>query len=125
MKRNYRQPTADLFNWIKTALEIGKTIDDIYQITKISKWFLHQLEDIVRFETQLKSEAISETNLREAKKIGLSNLQLSLLLEKTEKEIEQVLIDFNIKPTFKMVDTCAAEFEAKTPYYFKTYEQAQ
>ncbi|MCB0280239.1 MAG: carbamoyl-phosphate synthase large subunit, partial [Calditrichaeota bacterium] len=118
-----KQPTAELFNWIKTALEEKISIDEIYSLTKISKWFLKQLEEIVSFEQQLIKDELTAENLREAKKMGLSNKQLAVLLNRSETDIEKLLTDWQIHPTFKMVDTCSAEFEAKTPYYFKTYEQ--
>ena len=111
------------FLFIKYALKKGMTVDEIYEKTKISKWFLQQLKEIVEIENDIRENLFENTSLQEAKKLGFSNQQLAQFTSKSTEEVSRLLQQNNIKPTFKMVDTCAGEFEAKTPYFFKTYEQ--
>ena len=120
-----KRPTVQLFGWIKRAFEEGYSVEKLYERTKIGRFFLHQMNYIFNLEQQLKQSKPLEIDLlKEAKKQGLSNIEIAKYTEKTEDEIDKLLQENGITPTFKMVDTCAAEFEAKTPYYFKTYEQA-
>ncbi|KAB8028512.1 carbamoyl-phosphate synthase large subunit [Fluviispira multicolorata] len=118
-------PTPALFSYIKDAFYLGFSIDKIYELTGIGKWFLYQLQELIHEEnilTQSNSE-ISRSILFQAKKDGFSNKQIANLTKNSILKIENLLKEFSIKPTFKMVDTCAGEFEAQTPYYFKTYEE--
>ncbi|MBX9838838.1 MAG: carbamoyl-phosphate synthase large subunit [Silvanigrellaceae bacterium] len=119
-----KTPTPALFDYIKEAFYKDMDINQIYSLTGVGKWFLYQLHELYLLEKNLLKEKypISIDKLTRAKKDGFSNTQIAKLISSDRKLIEQQLIDFNIKPTFKMVDTCAGEFEAKTPYYFKTYE---
>jgi carbamoyl-phosphate synthase large subunit len=120
-----KRPTPALFDQIKEAFYKGMDIDKIYSLTGVGKWFLNQLNDIYILEKKVVKEKLplSKVLLTEAKKDGFSNAQLAKLLFCKKIDIEKQLYEFQINPTFKMVDTCAGEFEAHTPYYFKTYEQ--
>ncbi len=100
---------------VKQALEVGHPIDEIYEQTGIDPWFLHQICKIIEVNTPT-------TSLRELKRNGFSDKQIARLLSKTEDEIRQQRKDQGILPTYKVVDTCAAEFEAQTPYCYSTYE---
>lgn len=116
--------TPNLFSFIKNAFYLNYSIEEIYELTKISKWFLHELQELFLCEKDIihSDIPIPYKTLYKAKKYGFSNQQISTLKKISISSVEQQLKTYNIKPTFKMVDTCAGEFEAQTPYYFKTYE---
>jgi carbamoyl-phosphate synthase large subunit len=99
-------------------------IESIYELTGIDPWFLNQFKQIIDSETQLsmKKETISDLDLKESKTLGFSDVQLSHLTGLTEDEIREKRYALGIKPVYKLVDTCAAEFKAATPYYYSTYE---
>ncbi len=120
-----KTPTPALFDYIKEAFYKGMDIDKIYSLTGVGKWFLYQFKDMHHLENKIVEEKypLSKDLLTEAKKDGFSNSQIANLLYCKKKNIDNQLNEYQIKPTFKMVDTCAGEFEAHTPYYFKTYEQ--
>ena len=101
---------------VKQAFEEGHLIEEVFELTKIDPWFLFQIKKIIDVETQ---HAVS---LSELKQNGFSDRQIARLWNKTENEIRQIRKDENILPTYKVVDTCAAEFEALTPYCYSTYE---
>jgi carbamoyl-phosphate synthase large subunit len=115
-------PTPKLFLHIKRALQLSMPLAKIYELTGVSMWFLEQLQNLVDFENTLANTGITPTNLQKAKRLGFGNTTIARLTKASEKEIELLLEKHRIKPTFKLVDTCAAEFRARTPYYFKTYE---
>ena len=102
---------------VKQALENKHEIFEIYDQTKIDPWFLYQIKHIVDLKNNM-----SLKNLFELKQNGFSDIQIGQKLNKTEYEIRKVRIEKKIIPTYKVVDTCAAEFEAKTPYCYSTYE---
>ena len=120
-----KTPTPALFDYIKEAFYKGLDIERIYSLTGVGKWFLYQFKDMILLEKKISEEKypLTKNLLTEAKKDGFSNAQIAKLLNCKIIDIEKQLNEFQINPTFKMVDTCAGEFEAHTPYYFKTYEQ--
>jgi carbamoyl-phosphate synthase large subunit len=103
-------------------MQNGMSIDELYQLTKIDPWFLHQIKEIVDAEDELKNSAPSVELLRAAKKMGFADRALASFWKMTELEIRQWREREKIIPVYKLVDTCAAEFEAYTPYYYSTYE---
>ena len=105
---------------IRQAFVEGKSIEDIYELTKIDKWFLRNIQQIV-FDSQLVD--IDLKKIKYLKQEGFSDFQLAKITNKSEKEIRSIRKENQIIPTYKVVDTCAAEFEAKTPYCYSTYEQ--
>ena len=119
-----RVPNAERIFYIGDALRAGIDIDKIYEITKIDRWFLHNIKEIIDFEKQIlkKGDSISAKFLLEAKQYGFSDHQLATLLNKDEIEIRNLRKSHNMHPDFKLVDTCAAEFRAHTPYYYSTYD---
>lgn len=124
---NLKRPNAKRFHYLKRALLEGISTEEIYKITGIDPWFLDNLLEIVEFENELKSIAnasgqLDKENVRRAKELGFSDSQLAEIFSKTELEIRNLRKQLNIIPTYKLVDTCAAEFEAFTPYYYSTYE---
>lgn len=114
--KTLRYATTFRFLKIKQAFLEGRSVDEVYQITGIDPWFLEQIRQI-----SLMSK--NDHELRELKANGFSDRQLSRMLNKSEQEIRAERIKNNITPVYKTVDTCAAEFEAKTPYCYSTYEE--
>ncbi|MFC2159265.1 carbamoyl-phosphate synthase large subunit, partial [Actinomycetota bacterium] len=118
-------PNQDRVFYIKYAFEIGRTVEDIFSFTKIDPWFLNNIAQLVEFEKSFKDCAlknISAETMREAKRFGYSDRQVAHLCKSNEDAIRNLRKKLGILPTFKTVDTCAAEFEAYTPYYYSTYE---
>ena len=106
---------------IAEALRRGVDYDIIHDITKIDKWFIDKLAIIVEMENALKTEELTEELLKEAKRIEFPDKLIAKLSGKTEEEVLALRDKYNIKAAFKMVDTCAAEFEATTPYYYSCF----
>ncbi|MFW6001442.1 MAG: carbamoyl-phosphate synthase large subunit [Halanaerobium sp.] len=113
---------------IAEALRRGWSVDKVHQITSISTFFLYKIKNIIDIEDELQKlkdkplEAEIDL-LYSAKEKGFTDSEIALLTERTEKDIKELRNNLNIKPVYKMVDTCAAEFEAETPYYYSTYEK--
>ena len=106
-----------------SAIKDGMDLDKIQKLTNIDKFFLYKIRNIVNFENEVTEEKLNDADfLRKAKQMGCSNKRLAALSNQTEEYIRNLLNRFNIKQSYKMVDTCAAEFEAKTPYYYSTYD---
>jgi len=121
------EPNASRIFYLKYALQKGMTIDEVVRISKIDSWFIDQIAQILELENRLKSAVLSGGTLgpqllRQAKEYGFSDAQLAEILNKSEKDVRAMRCDLGIVATFKLVDTCAAEFEAYTPYYYSTYE---
>ena len=119
-------PGAERVWYLRYALKLGMSIEDIYAITGIDPWFLDQLAEIVELEDELcRHDCIAEISnglLRRAKQFGYSDRQLAVICNSTEMDVRNERRRRGIVATFKCVDTCAAEFEAYTPYYYSTYE---
>ncbi len=105
------------------ALRRDVSPEDISRTTGIDPWFTRSFERIAKMERRLLSESLSPTLLREAKRLGFSDYKIGLLADRSEEEVRGFRGRWDIRPVFKMVDTCAAEFEAQTPYFYSTYEQ--
>jgi carbamoyl-phosphate synthase large subunit len=120
------RPNAERVWYLRYAMLHGMSIDEIFEITKIDRWFLDQLSQIVEMENHLRSlgslAAVDVATLREAKQMGFSDRQLATMLGSDDIEVRQWRKSLGVIATFKSVDTCAAEFEAYTPYYYSTYE---
>ncbi|WP_407413853.1 carbamoyl-phosphate synthase large subunit [Methanobrevibacter sp.] len=122
-KEDLAEPTDNIYFQIYSAIKDGMDIDEIGKITKIDNFFLYKIRNIVNFENDVTVEKLNdEAYLRKAKQIGCSNKRLADLTGQTEEYIRNLLSRYNIKQSYKMVDTCAAEFEAKTPYYYSSYD---
>ena len=106
---------------IAEALRRGVSYDQIHEITKIDKWFIDKIAIIVEMENSLKNEPLTPELLKAAKRIEFPDTVISRLTGKSEDEIKQMRHNNNIVASYKMVDTCAAEFEAATPYYYSVY----
>ncbi|AEA47540.1 carbamoyl-phosphate synthase large subunit [Archaeoglobus veneficus] len=128
--RKLRYPNAQRVFYIRYALQKGFSVEEIYEITKIDPWFIEKIKNIVEMEKELKELAskhsiddVPPEILKKAKKLGFSDVQLAKIFGVSEVEIRRIRKRDGISAVFKMVDTCAAEFEAKTPYYYSTYEE--
>lgn len=122
LKSKLIKPNSLRLFYIAAAMQDGISIEELYQLTRIDPWFLHQIKEIVDAENELRDSVPSVALLREAKKMGFSDRALASFWKKTETEIRTWRERENIIPVYKLVDTCAAEFEAYTPYYYSTYE---
>ena len=106
---------------IAEALRRGVAYDVLYSITKIDKWFIDKLAILVEMEQSLKEGPLTPVLLKEAKRIEFPDHVIASLTGKTENEIHQLRIEYGITAAYKMVDTCAAEFAATTPYYYSVF----
>ena len=122
-KEDLANPTDLIYFQIYSAIKDGMPIDEIRELTNIDNFFLYKIKNIVDFENDVSLDKLDdEYYLRKAKQMGCSNKRLAELSGQTEEYIRNLLSRYNIKQSYKMVDTCAAEFEAKTPYYYSSYD---
>jgi carbamoyl-phosphate synthase large subunit len=106
------------------ALRRGATVEEVHQRTKIDRWFLRKLATIVRFaEDELQGKTPTPSLLRRAKRLGFADADIATLAGMLPADVRRLRGQWGIRPVYKMVDTCAAEFEAVTPYFYSTYEQ--
>ena len=120
-----KRPSGDRVFHIYDAIRLGIPLKTIYEHTKMDYWFLRQLEELVEIEYEIEKhniDNISKDLLLEAKMKGYADRQIAHLLRCLESEVYKKRKDLGIKRVYKLVDTCAAEFEAKTPYYYSTFE---
>lgn len=112
----------DMRLWrVAQALRMGITREEIHEITKIDKWFIDKIAVITDMEFMLKTRELDEELLRAAKRIEFPDYIIARLNGKTEEYVKELRYKHNIVAAYKMVDTCAAEFEASTPYYYSVY----
>jgi carbamoyl-phosphate synthase large subunit len=120
-------PNAERIFYLRYALKHGMSVEDIHQTTDIDPWFLRNIEQIVKLEDEIRSirrlEDATPDLLKRAKQNGFSDAQLAFWWDCSQMDVRQQRKSMGIVATFKQVDTCAAEFEAHTPYYYSTYEQ--
>ena len=128
VKEKLAHPTPERIFWLRAALKSGISPAEIAERTWIDRWFLENMKQILDLEEEIQRfgpdglERLPPAFLRQAKEWGYSDLQLAHLLGSDEMELRKRRKALGICPTFKLVDTCAAEFEAYTPYYYSTYE---
>ena len=123
IKKKLRIPCAERIFFLRYALQAGVTVEDIHELTKIDRWFLEHIRLIVEEEARIAklSAPLAAADFRRTKKFGFSDRQLAHLTGSTEAAIRTQRKAAGIVPTYRLVDTCAAEFEAYTPYYYSTY----
>jgi carbamoyl-phosphate synthase large subunit len=117
-------PTPERLAYIFAALRRGYTVEEINEITYIDRWFLSELDRFIKFEDRLRHTTWQELDrdmLVQAKELGMSDRELGEWFDLPEKEVRERREEMGVQPVFKMVDTCAAEFEAATPYFYSTY----
>ena len=143
IKNKLRVPNWERLWYIGDALRCGMTVDTIFEHSKIDRWFLHNIREIIEFEEEIRNqEELFPDLLRQAKELGFSDRRIAQLLstgkksggkrcdvpsgkdlEAKEREIRKKRIEAGIVPVYKTVDTCGAEFEAYTPYLYSSYEK--
>ena len=116
VERKLHVPNAERIFWLKVAFEQGWTIEEIFDATQIDPWFLENMRIIV-----VEGKDLSNLDLRTAKKLGFSDVQIAQARGISQDEVRAARKEEGIIPTYRLVDTCAAEFEAATPYYYSTY----
>lgn len=119
-----KTPTSERLFVIFDALERGMSVKEIFELSSINPFFISKIKSIVDMEKRIRVEELTPELLREAKRMGFPDTRLAELTGSTRQEISDLRHKAGILATFKMVDTCAAEFEAATPYYYSTYEDS-
>ncbi len=119
IEQKLRIPGHDRVFFIRHALQAGLTIERIHELCSIDPWFLENIKQLIEEEARIAEDGLGK--LRRHKKLGFSDRQLATLTRRTEGEIRAARKNANLLPTYRLVDTCAAEFEAYTPYYYSTY----
>jgi carbamoyl-phosphate synthase large subunit len=120
IRRKITTPNADRIFFLRFAMQAGIDLEEIQRLTGIDPWFLHNLQQIVQEEESFRKDP-QNIPLRRAKRLGFSDRQLATITGRTEAEIREERKKQGLVPTYRLVDTCAAEFEAYTPYYYSTY----
>jgi len=123
--RHLSGPATDDRLWrIFAALRRGVTVDEVHEKTRIDRWFLRKMARIVHFaEAELQGKTPTPDLLRRAKRLGFADSDIATLVGMLPADVRGLRAQWDIRPVYKMVDTCAAEFEAVTPYFYSTYEQ--
>ncbi|HID28283.1 MAG TPA: carbamoyl-phosphate synthase large subunit [Methanosarcinales archaeon] len=125
LQEKLKTPTYEQLFYMVSAIQKGMSVNTISSLTRIDSWFIHKIKSIIELEEVIKNytlESIPDYLFKEGKKFGFSDRQLASLLKSDEFSVRKKRKKLKILPVFKMVDTCAAEFEAKTPYFYSTYE---
>jgi carbamoyl-phosphate synthase large subunit len=132
LEEKLRVPNWERIWYVADAMRAGLTIDEIFALTYIDRWFLHKIEQLVAMEERLLKAVglleqpdgeVFQSLLREAKQMGFSDMRLAKLWRSYEDKVRDLRHKLNIRPVYKRVDTCGAEFEAFTPYLYSSYEE--
>jgi len=122
--REYPLYPHDMRLWsVMAALRRDASPEDLARRTGIDPWFLYRLQSMQRMERRLLGEKLTPDLLREAKRLGFSDQQIGALADRLPEQIRHLRHDWGIRPVYKIVDTCAAEFDASTPYFYSAYEE--
>jgi carbamoyl-phosphate synthase large subunit len=125
IRSGLRTPNPDRIFTVRHAMLMGMTVEEIYELTGIDPWFLDKMQDLIATEKFLKRtplKDLSESQMREIKQQGYGDRQIAFATKTSEDEVRAYRKSLGVVPVYKLVDTCAAEFEAFTPYYYSTYE---
>jgi carbamoyl-phosphate synthase large subunit len=136
LRRKLAVPSQGRLYYVRYALKMGWSVEQVHQLTHIDPWFLAQMKELVEFEEDglvpftadvsyrdgVHRNFVEANALQEAKKLGYSDVQLANLIPSGWGDVRKLREKSNVRPVYKLVDTCAAEFEAATPYYYSTYE---
>jgi len=122
LTRTLRVPNELRLLAVRVAYKQGWSTADIHEATRIDPWFLENIRELVDFEDDLSGAVLTKELLLEAKRLGYGDKQIAQATGSTEPDILALREEFGLKPTYKLVDTCAAEFHAVTPYYYSTWE---
>ncbi|HSV44541.1 MAG TPA: carbamoyl-phosphate synthase large subunit [Ramlibacter sp.] len=127
LEKELGEPGPERIWYVGDAFAQGMSVDEVYDLTKIDKWFLVQIEEIVKIELELEKMSIDQIDAKTLlllKKKGFSDRRLARQLKTTDKAIRELRRTLNVRPVYKRVDTCAAEFATDTAYMYSTYEAA-
>ena len=126
LRRELREPGADRILYLADALRVGLELEEVQGLTRIDPWFLLQIEELVQIEAEVREQGIGGLNrnrVRMLKRKGFSDRRLAALLAIDESAFRKLRHEFDVRPVFKRVDTCAAEFSTNTAYMYSTYEE--
>ena len=126
LRHELRVPGADRIRYLADAMRLGFSFEDVAAITRIDPWYLAQIKDLLDTEQVLRDAGLpglTEALLRSVKRQGFSDARIAEVLEVAEKAVRKRRLELNIRPVFKRVDTCAAEFATTTAYLYSTYEE--
>jgi len=126
VRSGLRTPNPERIFTVRHALQLGMTVEEVYELTGIDPWFLDKLEELLETEKFLKRaslEKLTKEQLWEIKRQGFSDHQIAFATKTSEDKVRAYRQAQGVVPVYKVVDTCAAEFEAFTPYYYSTYEE--
>ena len=126
MQREMRHPGPDRLLYVADAFRSGMTLEEIHDVCKIDPWFLAQLEDLIQTEQSLATKTLStlkDGELYKLKRKGFSDIRIAKLLDASEIEVRNVRHKLNIRPVYKRIDSCAAEFSSDTAYLYSTYDE--
>jgi len=128
VRERLKRPFWDRTLQIRNALKQGASVEEVGDITRVDPWFLYQIRDIVDLENEIASRTLSQIDrsfMQHIKQYGFSDVQIAYLCKDdvSEDDVRQYRKDLGVLPSYSLVDTCAGEFPAKTPYYYSTYEE--
>ena len=126
LEKELGEPGPERIWYVGDAFAQGMSVDEVYALTKIDKWFLVQIEDIVKIELELEMHSLTELSkedIKQLKQKGFSDRRLAKLLKTDENTVRAFRHSFGVRPVYKRVDTCAAEFATNTAYMYSTYEE--
>jgi carbamoyl-phosphate synthase, large subunit len=126
LEQGLNRPNSRRISYIFEALRRGMTIERVYAMSHIDPWFLYNFQQLIDKGEEIRTQGfvgLDREHLYEAKQYGFSDIQLANLTGTSENDIRDLRIKSGLEPVYKLVDTCAAEFESYTPYYYSTYEQ--
>jgi carbamoyl-phosphate synthase large subunit len=126
LEKELGEPGPERIWYVGDAFAMGMSVQEVFDLTRIDPWFLIQIEEIVKIELELEKTALkdlTEHELRQLKKKGFSDRRLAKLLKTTDKEVRQLRHQLGVRPVYKRVDTCAAEFATGTAYMYSTYDE--
>ncbi|MGQ9672838.1 MAG: carbamoyl-phosphate synthase large subunit [Candidatus Aminicenantales bacterium] len=126
LRQRLQRPSSERLWLIADAFRHGLTVEEIYELTRIDRFFLRNILELVEFEEMVRKStkrALDSQVLRRAKELGFSDRRIGELTGRKEEEIRELREQLGIRPVWKVVDTCAGEFESETPYFYSTYEE--
>lgn len=119
-----RRPTPERIFQVKRAMQLGMSVDELHQVSGIDPWFLAQMQELLEAETQYAALASVDADaMRHMKRLGFSDRQLAALRGQTEQAARELRWSLNVRPAYKMIDTCAGEFPSSTPYLYGNYDE--
>ena len=126
VRRELKVPGAERLWYVADAFRLGMTVEEVFAISSIDRWFLVQVEELVHYEQAMQEATLEDMNtdyLRALKRKGFSDARIATLLKVKEAEVRELRHSLNVRPVYKRVDTCAAEFSTDTAYMYSTYEE--